>query len=94
MPALYLLVDFLNLQSLFILACFLVAALNMLVGSLGFIYNLQKLKWEEHISRSGAMISQLLTCIHLILWCSILLVFLPDLERASVAIEEELKDSE
>ena len=68
--------------------------MNMTVGSLGFIYNLQRLKQEDHISSAGARICQLLTVIHLILWCSVLLVFLPDLERATVAIEEELKDME
>ena len=68
--------------------------MNMTVGSLGFIYNLQRLYQEDHMSSSGAKICQVLTILHLILWCSILLVFLPDLERATVALEKELEEME
>lgn len=71
---------------------FLVAGLNMLCGSLSFIYNLHKLKKEEHISGPGSLLCQLLTVVHLFLWCSILLVFLPDLDKVEDVLEEELKE--
>lgn len=71
---------------------FLVAGLNMMVGSVSFIYNLRKLRKEKHISSLGVRVFQVLVCLHLLLWCSILLVFLPDLEKVEDSLNEELKD--
>ena len=64
----------------------------MMVGSVSFIYNLRKLRKEKHISSLGVRVVQVLVCLHLLLWCSILLVFLPDLEKVEDSLNEELKD--
>lgn len=84
--------NYLLCSTLFLAGVFLVAGLNMLVGSISFIYNLRKLRKERHISSGSVRLVQVLVCIHLLLWCSILLVFLPDLDKVENALNEELEE--
>ena len=69
---------------------FMVAGLNMVVGTLGFLYNLSRLKKERHISGLWGSVGQVLTILHLVLWCSLLIVFLPEFEKAEESLETEL----